>query len=264
MESAEEYRIYFMIFTGMFGMFMLAVSLIVFLVIYQKKVMRQQLDLHKQDINHKETLIHSNIQVQEEERKRIARDLHDNFGVSLSVVKFRLYELLNHSQDQGFIRDSVYSTNNMIDEIISDIRKTARNLLPTEFKEIGLSEAVSHLIEELNRSEDLDIYFHTVGLIPRMEYRVELSLYRIVQESLNNAVKHAEANQILVEMGVGQDGKFSLKVKDDGRGFSLEQRNGHSLGLQNIENRARMIGANVQFLSGLGNGTEVVTTMLKT
>ncbi len=254
MESAEEYEIKLLIITGMFGMFLLAVSFITFLIFYQKRIMKQQLKLQQLELEHKEELLRNSINTLEKERKRIARDLHDNFGVSLSVVKLYLYDVLKKKSNPVLIDESIGNTNELLDDIIEKLRHTAHHLLPPEFSKIGLIDSIEQLLEKIEQTEDIEIDFHYSDKI-NFDFNTDLSIYRIVQECINNTLKHAHATLISINIYVLKDRAY-IKIQDNGQGFDRKQLdNGKSMGLQNLENRARMIKADISIKSKKEKGT---------
>jgi signal transduction histidine kinase len=194
---------------------------------------------------------------QEEERSRLAKDLHDGVGGLLSGVKL---SLSNMKGNVFLSEDNVRAVNTIIgqlDNSINELRRVSHNMMPEALIKYGLKETLENYCENINQAGKLDVRLQTYKLEERMEQDTEIILYRIVQELLNNVVKHADAKQVLVQL-MREDNKFTLTVEDDGRGFDLNNPD-HPLGagLQNIKARAGYLNGIVDIRTKPGEGTSV-------
>ena len=198
---------------------------------------------------------------QEEERKRLALELHDDLGQSLMVLKMQLRAIQRKAPPESVeIRESLEDPLNFINEVIEKIRRLSRNLRPAILEELGLTVAVKHLFEEFSRQDihvtmDLD---DTQGLFSP---EAQLNIYRICQESFNNITKYAQASQVSVNIK-RQDGSVAFQVADNGRGFDHQQViNEHiadrGLGLTAMDERARMLEGSLDIWSQEGQGTKI-------
>lgn len=192
---------------------------------------------------------------QEEERTRLARDLHDGVGGLLSGVKL---SMSNMKGNVFLSEENALSMNNVImqlDQSIAELRRVSHNMMPESLINYGLKEALENYCETLNISGKIKVQLQTYGMEIRMGQSNEIIVYRMVQELLNNVVKHAGAKNVLIQLVRKQD-RFTLTVEDDGKGFDpLEVRNG--AGLQNIKARAEYLNGNVDVISSQGEGTSV-------
>lgn len=201
--------------------------------------------------------------VQEAERSRVARELHDGVNQLLTAAKFRLERLdasrASLAQDAGSVRE----VRVLLDEAIQEVRRISQNLRPAVLDDLGLIAAVRSTCEEMRRRTGVEVSFQSVRLPKKLPGELEMALFRIAQEALANAEKHASARHVVVQIRRERTA-FVLSVKDDGCGFEPKavrvMRRGRKpgLGLGHMAERARLAGGNLEIKSSLGRGTEVV------
>lgn len=198
------------------------------------------------------------VATQEEERKRISRDLHDDIGTKLSALKLFLSSLQEKAVDinNDVIKKLATKSEQFITETIKDVRELLLNLSPTVLEEFGYTIAVEGLINKINETKQ--IYFSLVifGLDQRLKKEYELALYRITQELINNVLKHAEAKNVSLQIGK-RDSKIILMIEDDGKGFDVNaHKDGY--GLHNLDTRTQMLHGKFIIESQPGKGTSVL------
>jgi signal transduction histidine kinase len=194
---------------------------------------------------------------QEEERKRIAKDLHDGLGGLLSTIKLH-FNAVQEQVRQLEALQAYQRAGEMIDSACEEVRRISHNMMPGALAKLGLIAAVEDLVEDLRRASKLDISIQTQQWASRLDEAREAMLFRIVQELLYNAVKHAEASRIAVQL-VHSDQMVTLTVEDNGKGFDPEQAKlTGGLGLKSIASRVHYLGGSVQFNSVAGKGTSVI------
>lgn len=195
---------------------------------------------------------------QEEERGRLAKDLHDGLGGLLSGVKLHLGAMKGNlilTQDNGIIFDKALDK---LDESISEMRRVAHNMMPEALLKLGLQQAVSDYCASLSQHHQLEINCEMHGLNERLDGTVEVVLYRIIQELVNNAIKHANAKHLLVQIVRQENGQTSVTVEDDGIGFDIDKINVfQSAGIQNIRSRVNYLRGNMDVKTKPGKGTSV-------
>lgn len=233
---------------GMGLVLLLALSLLIFLFIIfrkNKKISEQKLN----DIKQKEelSLTKAILDGEERERERIARDLHDGLGGMLAGVKINFSTWssshLNPEKDQEF-----YKILGQLDNSVSELRHVARNLMPESLLNFGLETAILDLCEFYNR-KNLEIDFQAIDIDKGLPLNIQLNIYRIVQELLANAVKHAEASSILLQCS--QSGEnFLITIEDNGKGFDKNIENTtKSMGLRNLKNRVNYLKGKMEINS---------------
>ncbi|MDH5599482.1 MAG: sensor histidine kinase, partial [Cyclobacteriaceae bacterium] len=209
---------------------------------------------------YQEELLKASIRSQENERERIARDLHDEVGVMLSTIKLNVdlgLKISNLEQDK--VESVRSSLKGLIESSIKSVRRISHGLLPPVLDHFGLVAAVEELVNDLNSSPIKFALEYSKDEIIRFEKTVELGLFRIVQEAVNNAVKHSGANSINISMKSDSD-KLTIQIIDDGKGF-LQNKESNGLGLKNMESRSRVIGASFNFLSEANIGTTITVVI---
>jgi len=191
------------------------------------------------------------INAAEEERKRLARELHDDIGQRLSLVSIEL-DLMK--QTAGPNGSTLNPTLQQLDEIISDIHGLSHRLHSTRLQVLGLEAALRDLCQQLQKQFNLRIDF-SASNIPSLQSDLALCFYRVTQEGLGNCVKHSGATHVQVCL-MFKGGSLRLSIKDDGSGFDLA-RSTSGLGLATMRERLRFVGGELNIVSGQGVGTEL-------
>ena len=205
-----------------------------------------------------ETQLRTMIATQEQERKRISRDLHDDVGTKLSALKLFVSTFKNNLQKKNYTETEALaqSTEELIDETISDVRVMLMNLSPGILEEFGYVTAVEGLVNKINEAKIIKVALVTFGIKQRFEKDYELALYRITQELVNNVLKHAEAKNASLQIGY-RDEKIILMIEDDGKGFDVTTHK-EGYGLNNLDARTKLLQGTMSIDSLPGNGTSVL------
>lgn len=211
-----------------------------YLQITQKQLVQEMALRHQQRLNEQRIRLSSVVQGQEEERRRLSRELHDGIGQMLTGLKLlaeniRSTTLLSEKDQRTFAH-----LKTLLVKTIQETRHVSNNLMPPVLGDFGLVPALRQLIEQQNQQTDAAIELHTSLTTERFGQAVEIGLYRIVQEAVNNAVKHARATYIGVTLEQRQDRLF-LRVADDGCGMPPVPEASTSQGLHNMRERARLL-----------------------
>ncbi len=191
---------------------------------------------------------------QEEERKRIARELHDGLGVLLSATKMQFTTIKNISPENGHIIDRATQ---LLEQATGDVRKISHNMMPGLLTKLGLYEAVEDLFENLNDADNIHAAFEITGEDIRLPENNEIMLYRVIQEMVNNTLKHAEASEIKLIINVIPD-RMDLIYFDNGKGFDMVQvfrNDADTLGLKSIRSRIGFLNGKIDIDSRPGRGT---------
>ena len=242
------------------GMLILAGSIVVFVVFYQKKMIQEQFKRQMMEFDYQQKMMQAELSSQESERRRLAADLHDSIGGMLSTIRVGLATIGRSLPEPKMIDE----TKKMLDDTISSVRRISRDLMPSTLEKFGLVHAIKELCERFESTSTIPVKFEATGEISSLDSQRELMVFRIIQELLNNAIKHAQALNIYVKL-VATDVLY-ISVEDDGIGFNAEEQkldrsSGKGLGLFNIENRARLLNANLQFEPGQKNGSKISLTI---
>lgn len=248
----------FVIAVGTAVLLMMAVFIIIFVAYYQQKQSKQQLALKELQAQHRLELMAATFRGQEEERKRLAEDMHDGISTMLSITKMSLNQLeqkLGGEVQMGF---EFQKTRSMIDETMTNVRRISRNLVPTTLERFGLLAALEELADRASDGE-LEVQLNYPESPTQFPPALELILYRITQELVNNAIRHARARRIIIQL-ISFDNEVRLSVIDDGIGFDfdavMENRQG-GLGLRTIESRLSIVHGHVTFDVAPGRGSQI-------
>ncbi len=244
-----------MLAAGTVIMLLLAVFIILFVAMYQKKIIKKQAE-------YQHGLLEATIQAQEKERKRIAKDIHDGVGTMLVTVKLKVIQIIQNAEKGRPLRtDFVREAKMLIEETMANTYRISRDLLPPILEEFGLADALDDLCKRIDNSSNIAVRFLHEGNGQRLDSKIELALYRIAQELVNNSVKYAEADKIKVALKV-EPGNIEMIVSDNGKGFDLQEVKQRppgkkGLGLQNIESRMSVLNGKIMYGSDNGAGTMV-------
>jgi PAS domain S-box-containing protein len=194
---------------------------------------------------------------QERERKRLASELHDSLGQNLSIIKNRLHFARQIPETPQAVLSHLDAIERGAAEAIAETRSLARNLRPVHIEQIGLTDSLRGLIQEISQSTDIRFERRVEPLDEVLRGEAATHVYRILQEALNNLVKHSRANSaaVTIERDVRS---VHLRIQDDGVGFDVRRRlNSGGLGLTSLDERARMLGGSMIIESAPGKGTRL-------
>lgn len=226
---------------GMIGLFALSLGYILIFVLYQRRMISKDLLQQKLENDYRKKLLQSAIDNQEAERKRIAHDLHDEIGALLTTSRLYFNQLSpGHAEEQ--LKTISHKVNLLFDEMMTNIRRISHDLRPVILENLGLKEAIEGMRDKLTEA---GVEFHfTHQFTFRMTREAELILYRIIQELVNNTLKHAKASRIDLSMEVRGE-QLQLLYADDGIGFTPSAKQ-NGLGLKSIESRLSLMDGAMQ------------------
>ena len=238
------------LFLGTLGMFVMAIGIVVFVIFHQRKVIRYQLQMKQMEDEKQQILLQASIRFQEEERQRIAADLHDDAGPLLATARLYLNENLIH-QEPAVQLQSIYSAKQIIDDAIQLIRNISHSLMPPTLKNFGLESAMTDLFQKINGSGSLNATARFHDYKQRLKLEQELLVFRIIQELITNIIKHSNSGFIhLTQNTIGNNIYF--RIHHDGQGiiqseFEKLNQNSSGLGLKNIESRVKVLKGRILF-----------------
>ena len=252
-------NIYFYVIAGMTGSFLLFMSMLLFYLKYRKNLLRQQYQMKEAEVVHQKQLLHSVIATQEQERKRIGMDLHDEVGSVLSSLRLMIENYTDSYNQSMQPSDFNGKSKTMIDGIVNNVRSISHNLSPSLKGVYGFHDAVFDFCDRIRASGkiDIEISFDYPIESVMLKETTALALYRVISELVNNTLKHANAGKITMILWV-EDGVYKINYHDNGIGLSAVKEKA-GMGLQNIESRLGMIGAD--FRINNNNGFEMLISM---
>lgn len=240
--SKKNYYIIALIFS------LLCIALL-FMLLYNRYKAKQKNKLQTEIIHQQDLATKAVLQAEEDERKRVAVDLHDSVGQILSAVKINLSAMETTIAPESLPKyDNIM---NMVDNACKEVRVIAHNMMPNSLLKNGLVSAVKEFISQIN-SDVLKITLNTSGLNKRLENNTEMVLYRVVQESVNNVIKHAQASALEIQIIQDEEG-VSLTIEDNGKGFDTTKQS-EGIGLQNLRSRIAFLKGEIEIQSSPGKG----------
>jgi len=203
------------------------------------------------------------IEAQEFERKRIAGDLHDSVGQMLSLTKLHLSEIMDYEGSLASEQKQIIDRSaRILDEACQEVRNISHNLMPGALIRLGLDAAVKDLVRKINNSNKIRASFSGNLDGRRFDEKIEISVFRIVQEVLNNIMKHSEASNIDITLNRMENGKLELLISDNGTGFDISRiEKSSGIGWKNIYSRLSMINGTMKVNSVINDGTSIRVTI---
>jgi signal transduction histidine kinase len=199
------------------------------------------------------------LEQQEREQQRVAEDLHDRVGSLLSLVKIHLISLKKHVKiSSNDAVDKFKKTNNIVDETCDEVRKIAYNMASSVLAKYGLKAALEELIDTLKEDDSLEVEFVTHGINKQLQDDLETCIYKIIQELINNIIKHAEANEISLQLIQSKE-KINITLEDNGIGFNTENEKlyNNGMGLRNVQSRLLKVNGELLIDSAPRKGTTI-------
>jgi two-component system, NarL family, sensor kinase len=240
------------------GISLLLIGGVLLSISWTKRVrLRNEKRLQAEIIKHQDIATKAVIEAEEKERKRIAGDLHDGVGQIMSAVKMNLSNFENKtyfkSEDDRLRFEKIIA---LVDESCKEVRSVSHNMMPNALLKSGLSSAVKEFVDKIDHSV-LKVNLYSEGLNQRLDSNIETVLYRVIQECVNNVIKHSGANQLDISLIKDNDG-ISATIEDNGKGFDpLLIGKADGIGLKNIITRIQYLKGTVDFDTKPGKGTLV-------
>ena len=255
LENTELIKAVFFILLAFISMFLI---LVLFFYFSRKKIVQIEVDKKKLEIEHQKQLLKSVIVTQEEERQRIAQDLHDDISSKLNVVSINSHLLKTPNLTEVEIEEITNNIINYTQNALESSRRIAHNLLPPVLEKFGLNAGIEELVEEYNSTKKVKVVFENTINFDSSNIEKHLHVFRILQELLNNSIKHGNATDISIQFIKLDDQKVCI-YSDNGLGFDLNNTdNQKGLGMRNIESRISFIGGKYSIDSKPNGGVKIV------
>ncbi|MGE0770600.1 MAG: sensor histidine kinase [Cyclobacteriaceae bacterium] len=223
---------------------------ILYRTISQKREMKEELWQRIRENDFRKQMLGAALESQEDERKKISKNLHDDVGMMLMTMRVSLSNMQN---------SEAKDLKELVDATHERIKRISWDLMPPTLEHFGLTNSLKEMCSKLTGKDGTSVIFAETGLPGRLDKNQEVLLYRIAQEAVNNAIRHAGGSHILVKMA-WLSGHLDLSVSDNGRGFDFSPvQHGfsgrHGLGIYNLENRAQLLGGKLEYKKNLPTGT---------
>lgn len=234
--------------------------IIILYLLYNRYRLRQKNKYQAELNRQQQEILYTTITVQDQERKRIAEDLHDSLGSILSAAKLKLSAIEENTQ--SFVADDIEKLEtalSLLDEAVTEMRNISYNIMPVTLSKLGLIAALQDLFNRITSKSGLKISFNTNGFTERLNGATEVSIYRIILESVNNVVKHSKAKQVTIQL-IRYPAHINITIEDNGQGFCREEmynRSAMGTGLHNIMSRVEYLKGRMDIDTKEGRGTTI-------
>jgi len=254
----QENQVIVIVLIGVLLILIMGVALLSFFFFSRKRIVNKELEKKNLEVTHQKEIIQSIIITQEKERKRIAQDLHDDISSKLNVINLNA----NLLKDGNLSPEEYTIINNGIleatDKTLESARKIAHNLLPPILEEFGFKDAAEELIDSFNNSRKINIKYTIDYPKKLLASQNELHLFRIIQELINNSVRHGKAKNSTINITC-KSNELVLSYIDNGIGFNAKDiENKKGLGIKNIESRVSLLNGKHNIGSEIGHGFNIL------
>lgn len=258
MQLPEQVDIFYFLLIGTLGMLLLSAGLVIFFLFYQRRLLRQEAQMHDIKVAHQEELLFSNIKEIETERKRISTDLHDEIGSLFSTISIKMGQLeLTLADTSPEVKKILDENKSLVKLGIQSIKRISHSIIPPSLEFFGLAAALEHLCGQTD-SAVLKVTYSAPDNFPEVSAETGLAIYRVAQELLSNAIAHSGATQVDILLQ-SHTGFILFAYYDNGKGYDTDDpliKKG--LGLRNMESRVNMIKGKLNTSSSPGEGVRVI------
>ena len=247
---------------GTLILLLFAFTLVIFLIVHKKKRYQHLLEKQQMENNYQNQLLLSKLEVQEQSFKYFSEEIHDNIGQILSMVKMQLYSIRSSSHEEEIV-DKANGCTELLGKAITDLRNISHTLNSDYVHNAGLAHAIKKDLEYISSAKDVKCTLQVVGEEYELGSERELMVFRIIQEAIANAVKHAAPTAIDIHLDYKSDG-VSIAITDNGSGFNTHAKVTDGLGLNNMHVRADLLKGVLSVISEKEKGTIVkldITTL---
>lgn len=232
-------------------------AIVIFVVLYYRKQQSQRQRVKLLGEHHRKQLLEASIQTQEQVRRQLGGDLHDDVGAHLSTVRLSLGMLERTISNTDLHKEYLQNTQNLVNDLVTKVRALSKELVPSTLDNFGLSMALQDFTHLVSSHTGINVVLQQVSPIGRYSQHIELAIYRTIQELVNNALKHAQATEIKVIFSE-INSQLNVEVSDNGIGFDATVLNepNRGIGLRNIESRLSIINGTINFDIAKGKGAK--------
>ncbi len=234
-------------------------SLLTFYLIYNRYKLRQERRLQEELLKEEEKRTRAMLETEENERQRLARELHDGVGQLLTASRLMLNPLYTNAQTPEENKQQIKQTIDILDDSILEIRNISHNMVPDILQKYGLEKAIRHFTDRIRQMRKIDIQVESHELDEsKLDGTSQLMLYRIVQEAVNNALKYAEAGRIHIQL-TADENELSVMIEDNGKGFDVNQiKEKGGIGMRNLQLRTEYLKGHLSIDSSPKSGTTII------
>ena len=250
------------IILGTFAVFLPVAAIIFFVIFYNRRQRFQREKLERIEEIHRQAMLEASVATQENVRRQIGGDLHDEIGTLLSATRMSLTQITKYEDNPAKRTALLNQTEELLNDTLNNVRRLSKDLMPSTLDEFGLIIALKDFTEKMTEFTGVMVCFSHGELSEVFDKKIELALYRTAQELVNNALKHAKASVITIQLQV-RNNNLVLQVSDNGIGFDLAETNkpDRGIGIKNIESRISVIKGKIKFDVQKGRGSSFEITI---
>jgi signal transduction histidine kinase len=264
MHAETQEIIFYIVVVGTIALLLLGGFIIQFVSMYKRKQMQNQIEKELMASKFSESLLQSQLEIQEKTLSDISQEIHDNIGQVLSLAKLNLFTI--DADDRENFNHKLKASKDLVSKAIVDLRDLSHTMNTDYVEDLGLMRVIEYELEMIQKSGALKTRMEIIGNNYKFDKQKELIAFRIIQEVINNTIKHAQASHIFVNAAF-EERHLELTVTDDGVGMEIQNNqdgiNNMGLGIRNMQSRAKMIDGNFTIKSIPGNGTSIILTIYK-
>jgi signal transduction histidine kinase len=233
------------------GIIIFIAFVIVFVLFYQKRTLQNKALAEEKEKNHQRQLVNTTIEITEIERKRIASNLHDDIGGIVNLVKLNIGKISRSTQNETIVKELSEQSSALLETTMENVRSISRDLAPPVLLRLGFEEGLMELCRYINNSGALKAGFNGSKEKLKLSSKTELQLYRIINEVINNIIKHDSADNLQMDI-INYKDKFAVTIKHDGKGIDdtmLKEltEGSKGIGLKSIQSRASILNAKINY-----------------
>ncbi|SEP55913.1 sensor histidine kinase [Flavobacterium urocaniciphilum] len=241
----------------LFAFFSVFLTLALFFYFSRKKIVKIAVEKKNQEIHYQKEILQSVIQTQEDERMRIAQDLHDDISSKLNIVSLNTHLLKTPNLSESEYNEIIDNVVNLTAKALENSRRIAHDLLPPVFEKFGLHAAIEELVNEFSSAKNVQVKYTNSLDFSYLEVNYQLHIFRILQELLNNSIRHGKASEISINF-VENNSKNTCFYSDNGVGFDMKSTNKkRGIGMQNIDSRVNFLGGKINIHSEINKGVQI-------
>jgi two-component system, NarL family, sensor kinase len=234
------------------GVILLIMALIVVILIHQRKMLEKDHVINEREIKLQKDLLHASLEIAEQERNKIAANIHDDIGMALHVMKVNISRIKRNIKDDKLVYEVLSDTENLVSNTITITRVLSYDLMPPTLISLGFMEGLDYLVRYIASTKIMEVELRTEKEHVTIEERTKLHLYRLVKEIFNNIIKHTKAKKATINVSFHAN-IMNIIIEHNGKGITNEaiQRLAESsrgIGLKSIIGRSQLINATVQYV----------------
>jgi two-component system, NarL family, sensor kinase len=244
------------------GVVVLIFFIILFVLLYQKRMLANRTLVINKEKDHQKKLLDASLEIAEQERQRIATNIHDDVGLNLNLLKINFNKLQKGNLQDELTETILATSYGLIENSMDIIRGIYNDIRPKTLITLGLAKALKELCREINISGETEIMFSETGEVLVSDKTVEIQLYRLIKEVLNNTIKHAKPGFVEINIATNEN-TVIVSILHNGMGITTEKikelaKESKGLGLKGIFTRIGLLEASIDFSEGAGNKAEVI------